>query len=194
VSVLNSDTPTMVLVAYASKHGSTTEVAEALGRALRGPDVDVDVVAVADVHDLEEYDAVVLGGSLYVGRWHRDAVRFLERHRKALVNVPLAVYALGPKTLAESEVAASRSQLESALSKLPALEPVAVAIFGGVVDPTKLRFPLTRMAPSDARNWDEIAAWANEIRGLFTNRTAAISLSSPEKHATREELQGVGRR
>jgi menaquinone-dependent protoporphyrinogen oxidase len=133
------------------------------------------VLPAADVHDLDGYDAVVLGGSLYVGRWHRDAVRFLERHREALVSVPLAVFALGPKTLAEAEVADSRAQLEVALSKLPELQPVAVAIFGGVVDPTKLHFPLTRMAASDARNWDEIAAWANEVRGRLINPVAAVS-------------------
>ncbi len=89
--------------------------------------------------------------------------------------MPLAVFALGPKTLAEAEVVASRSQLGGALSKLPELQPVAVAIFGGVVDPTKLRFPLTRMAASDSRDWDEIAAWANEVRARFINRVAAVS-------------------
>jgi menaquinone-dependent protoporphyrinogen oxidase len=175
VSIFASEPATRVLVAYASKHGSTKEVAEALGSALQGPNAEVSVVPAAEVHDLDEYRAVVLGGSLYVGRWNRDAVRFLERHREALLNVPLAVFALGPKTLAEADVAASRAQLQSALSKLPELEPVAVAIFGGRVDPAKLRFPLTRMAASDARDWDEIAAWAKEVGGRFTNRVGAAS-------------------
>ena len=46
---------------------------------------------------------------------------------------------------------------------MPRVAPVAVTIFGGVVDPEQLRFPFSRMAPSDARDWDAIAAWADEV-------------------------------
>ena len=57
----------------------------------------------------------------------------------------------------------ARKQLDHALEKTPELEPVAVAIFGGVVDPDKLRFPFSHMPASDARDWDAIRAWADEV-------------------------------
>ena len=65
------------------------------------------------------------------------------------------------------------SQLERALAKERELHPVAVTIFGGVVDPAKLRFPLNRMQASDARDWDAIRSWADEIAARFELLVAA---------------------
>jgi menaquinone-dependent protoporphyrinogen oxidase len=155
-----------ILVGYATRHGSAHEVAEAVAATLRGCGHVVDVVAAGDAKEVDGYDLVVLGGALYVGRLHRDAVQFLERHRHALAERRLAVFALGPKTLAESEVAASRAQLERALDRFRELEPVSIAVFGGVVDPADLRFPFSRLPASDARDWDAVRAWARELGGL----------------------------
>jgi menaquinone-dependent protoporphyrinogen oxidase len=159
-----------ILVAYATKHGSTTEVAEAIATALRERRDRVYVAAAADVRALDGYRAVVLGGALYMGHWHEDAARFLKRHRRALQELPLAVFAMGPKTMAEAEVAASRKQLDHALAAVPELAPVAVAVFGGVVDPSKLRFPFKRMPASDARDCEAIGAWSHDVSVLFANR------------------------
>ena len=105
----------------------------------------------------------MLGGALYMGRWHADARDFLRRHRRLLAALRLAVFAMGPRTLAESDVEESHEQLDNALAMVPELEPVSVAIFGGVVDPAKLRFPFNRMPASDARDWDAIHAWAQDV-------------------------------
>jgi menaquinone-dependent protoporphyrinogen oxidase len=164
-----------MLVAYGTKHGSTIEVAEAIAAALRDCGDEVDVGPAADVRVLDGYCAVVLGGALYMGRYHPDAVHFLKRHRRALEEIPFAVFAMGPKTLAEAEVAASRGQLDRALATVPELAPAAVAIFGGVVDPGKLRFPFKRMAASDARDWDAIAAWGRAFAALFAKDVETVS-------------------
>jgi menaquinone-dependent protoporphyrinogen oxidase len=163
-----------VLVGYATKHGSTTEVAEAIAAALREDDHVLDVRAAADVRELDDYTAVVLGGALYMGHLHQDAVGFLKRHRHALEEMPLAVFAMGPKTIAEADVAASRKQLDHALRAVPELTPVAVAIFGGVVDPSKLRFPFKRMPASDARDWDAIGAWSRNVSALVAGELEAV--------------------
>jgi menaquinone-dependent protoporphyrinogen oxidase len=153
----------MILIAYATKHGSTREVAEAVAETLREEGLDVELREAAETRTLDRYDGVVLGGALYLGRLHKDAKRFLLRHRVALAALPVAVFAMGPQTLEEKDVAESRAQLDRALADAPELEPVSVAIFGGVVDPATLRFPLNRMAASDARDWDAIRAWAREL-------------------------------
>ena len=57
----------------------------------------------------------------------------------------------------------ARTQLDKALSKTRELEPRSVAVFGGVIDPSKLRFPLNRLPASDARAWDAIDAWVDEL-------------------------------
>lgn len=128
------------------------------------------------LRSLDGYDAVVLGAAIYLGHLHQDARRFLTRHRQALAERPLAVFAMSPRTLAEEDVAESRRQLDHDLTKLRELEPVAVAIFGGVVDPAKLRFPFNRMPASDARDWDAIRAWAEEVASALAPSKAARQL------------------
>jgi menaquinone-dependent protoporphyrinogen oxidase len=151
------------LVAYGSKRGSTREVAEALAKKLAEGEREVELRRAAEVEDLTPYDGVILGGSLYFGHWHEDAVRFLAKHRRELSELPVAVFALGPKTAEPKDLAESRAQLEKALQKAPEVVPSLVAVFGGVIDPTTLRFPLSRMPASDARDWEPIDAWADEI-------------------------------
>ncbi len=153
---------TRTLVAYASKHGSTEEVARAIGSFLRDAGHDVDIRDASVVTDVEHYDCVVLGGALYMGRWHADARGFLRRHRVALEERALAVFALGPLTLADGHVAGSRKQLGKALTHL-GVHPQFVTVFGGVVDPEELRFPFNHMLKSDARDWAQIEAWAGEV-------------------------------
>jgi menaquinone-dependent protoporphyrinogen oxidase len=160
-----------ILVAYASKKGSTAEVAASVGKRLRERGLAVDVRKASEVEDLASYDGVVLGGSLYFGRWHDDARAFLNRFRTALADRPLAVFALGPKTASEDDLAESRDQLDRALGDV---DPAAVAVFGGVIDPEKLRFPFNRMPASDARDWAAIAAWADEVALLVAREEVTV--------------------
>jgi menaquinone-dependent protoporphyrinogen oxidase len=163
---------TRTLVAFASKHGSTEEVARAIGAQLGEAGHDVDIRDAAVVTNLDAYEGVVLGGSLYVGRLHPDAREFLRRHQAAFGGRPLAVFALGPRTLGAHEVADSRKQLDSALARLD-LQPTLVTIFGGVVQPRKLRFPLNRIPQSDARDWSAIAAWTDQVAARFSDSRQA---------------------
>jgi menaquinone-dependent protoporphyrinogen oxidase len=80
-----------VLVAYATKHGSTGEIAEAIGETLEEADLIVDVRPAREVRDLTPYDAVVLGSALYSAHWQRDANRFVKAHRDASPSVPSAL-------------------------------------------------------------------------------------------------------
>ncbi len=162
-----------ILVAYATKNQSTHEVAEALAGRMRSSGANVEVLPAAHVKTLEPYQAVVLGGALYAGRWHRDARRFISRHRDALTQVPFAVFAMGPVTLESREVQSSRHQLERALGKVPEVTPVSLRIFGGAIDPDKLHFPFSRMEGADARDWNAISAWADELVQRLTMPTAA---------------------
>jgi len=163
-----------LLVAYATKHGSTHEVADAVAVRLRERGLEAEVRSARGVATLAPYDGVVIGGALYMGRWHSDARRFLSHHRDELAVLPLAVFAMGPLTLKDEDVADSRKQLDHALAKEPRLEPVTVAIFGGVVNPAKQHFPFTYVATSDARDWDEIRSWADSVAALSMPAAAAV--------------------
>jgi menaquinone-dependent protoporphyrinogen oxidase len=106
-------------------------------------------------------------------RWHKEAARFLSRHRKAILERPVAVFALGPvhDPRDESEWQDSWAQLEKELAKYPWLAPVAVEVFGGKYDPDNLRWPINLLAgnepASDIRDWDAIRAWARDLVAEF---------------------------
>jgi len=156
---------TDLLVAYATKHGSTGEVAEAIAEELKGLGLEVELRELRKVRSLDGYGAVVIGAPLYMGRWQKDARKFVKRHGKELEELPVAVFALGPLKLTEEDVASSREQLDHALALAPELRPATVEVFGGAVDPTKLRFPFSKMEAGDARDWDAILAWARSLPG-----------------------------
>ena len=73
-----------VLVGYATRYGSTQEVAEAVAATLRERGLEVDIQPIRNVRTLDQYRAVVLGAPLYMFHWHKDALQFLARHRAAL--------------------------------------------------------------------------------------------------------------
>ena len=94
---------TRVLVSYATRYGSTQEVAQAVGAALREAGLappraglEVDVRPIGEVRSITTYEAVVVGAPLIMFRWHKDAHNFLARQRDALIQRPLAIFALGP--------------------------------------------------------------------------------------------------
>lgn len=160
-----------VLVAHASKYGSTTEVAERIADVLRGTGAAVECVSARDVKSLDGYSAAVLGTALYFFRARGDGRRFLVRHRKALETMPFAVFGLGPIEDTPEQFSGAREHLDKAIVKA-GLTPSAVAVFGGVLAPEKLRFPdsnpgIKAMGPLDLRDWDQINAWAQSLVGVL---------------------------
>jgi menaquinone-dependent protoporphyrinogen oxidase len=169
-----SDMTPTVLVAFATKHGSTRQVAEEVAERLGTHGFAAFVRPAGDVDSLEGYQGVVLGGAIYTGRLHADARTFLRLHRSELATRPLAVFAMGPRTLAEEDLASSRAQLDAALAREPTLQPFATAIFGGVFDPVQHHFPFNRMPASDVRDWQAIRTWADDVAAQITRLEAVV--------------------
>ncbi len=144
-----------VLVAYATRYGSTHEAAEAVAAALDEHGLPARTALMREVTDLAGCTAVVVGAPLFMGAWHMDAHAFLRAHRDVLSRIPVAVFALGPTRdpYDPAEWAQSRAQLAKALGRHPWLRPVDVAMFGGRYDPTTAR--LRPHAGGDGRAGDE---------------------------------------
>jgi len=158
-----------VLVGYATRYGSTWEVAETIARVVREAGIEVDVCQVRDIKSLTDYNAVILGAPLFMFHWHKDVLRFLSKHQRILLDLQVAIFALGPThdPYDEQEWRDSWSQLNKELENYSWLKPVEIEMFGGKYDPTKLKFPLKMVAgsvpASDIRDEEAIQAWARKL-------------------------------
>ena len=152
-----------ILIAYATKHGSTHEVAESIAAHFVAAGVEAHTLPADRVRSLDEYRAVVLGAPLYMGRWHGDARAFLGRFKEELADRPLAVFALGPVKDELDQWEGAREQFYDALAHFPGIEPVSVGLFGGAIVPETLHFPFSRIPAGDLRDWAAIEAWTGRL-------------------------------
>lgn len=161
-----------VLIAYATRSGSTLEVAESIAATLRERGLTVDLQPARQARTLEPYRAVVLGAPLYMYHWHKDALGFLTRHRQALTERPYAIFALGPAFKGDDEEwKGAREMFDKELAPFDWLKPVARELFGGKFDPATttffIRLFVRSMPASDLRDWDAIRAWASGLADKF---------------------------
>src|SRR5512145_450127 len=112
--------PDKILVAYASKAGSTSSVAEAIGQALADGSAQVDVRHMKDVNDLAPYRAVVAGSAIRGGEWLPEAMGFVQAHQSTLAQKPFAAFLV---CMALSQPSAEKSQEAAAY-----LEPVRALV------------------------------------------------------------------
>ena len=157
-----------VLVAAASKHGSTREIADRIGDVLRARGRQADVRDIRDVTSLEGYGALVLGSAVYFGRWMKEARELADRGSGALSAIPVWLFSSGPIGAAASkpEDGADRRDGDEVAAAVGAREH---RIFAGKVDRGGLN-PVERVAvrivkapDEDFRPWGEIEAWAAGI-------------------------------
>jgi menaquinone-dependent protoporphyrinogen oxidase len=124
-----------VLVAYASKHESTAEIAERIAAAMRSAGCDAQARLAAEVDDLSGYAAVVLGSAVYAKRWRREARSFARRHASALRDMPVWLFSSGPfGAVDEHPTAPTPPVAERLAAQLGARDNV---MFGGACPPTR---------------------------------------------------------
>ena len=178
ISVISMSERDRVLVAYGTKHGATTEIAETLADTLRAAGLKVDVQRARRVGSLEPYRAVVLGSAVYAGRWRRDATRVLRR--ADLKDREVWLFSSGPV----GENKGDPEQLEK-WTKPRRVQELAMSIgvrehvvFGGMVaeDAGFVRKKMARNIPPelrDLRDWQQIEAWAQSIAAALTSEPVA---------------------
>ncbi len=161
----------LILVAYASRYGSTQQAAEIVANALHQAGLRVDLRPMWEVMSLEHYDAIVLGAAIYNARWHPDAHEFLSRFERPLSQRPVAIFSLGPTTRNPASKKRSLSQLDKDLEKYPWLKPVALEMFVGRYDLSKLGLgAVGRLVPlADQRDPNAIRVWATALPAQLTH-------------------------
>ncbi|GAA2242793.1 flavodoxin domain-containing protein [Rarobacter faecitabidus] len=154
-----------VLVAVASKHGSTREIAQAIAEELGSSGADVDVRDAADVTDLAGYDAAVIGSAVYMGQWLSDARVLLERIADESSAAPLWLFSSGLSDTPSKDTnsAGARALRESSQRVREHRH------FHGALDLTNLNIAeraviaAARGKDGDQRDFDAIRAWGRSI-------------------------------
>lgn len=160
-----------VLVTYGTTNGSTAEIAEVVADVLRKSGLTVEALPARSVKNVARYDAVVVGGGLYAGRWHKDARRFVRRNRVLLAERPVWLFSSGPldATASERDIPPVRG-VQRAMIRLDARDHVT---FGGCLEEgAKGRVAgmiLRSGKGGDYRDFAAIEAWAGGIADALTH-------------------------
>lgn len=157
-----------VLVAYASKAGSTMEVAQTVAKELADRGFAVDIRPLKQVTSLDGYSAVVVGSAVRMGSPLPEAAKFVEKNAAALQKLPVAFFAVHIMNMADDD--ASRK------ARLAYLDPIRKlvtlkheAYFAGVGDMSKVSFiegligKMVKSPEGDFRDWKAISGWAQSI-------------------------------
>jgi menaquinone-dependent protoporphyrinogen oxidase len=156
----------MILVAYASKHGATEGIANAIAERLASQGLDATAHPVDGLGDLGQPEALVLGSAVYAGSWMKEAVRFAEAHAEGWADIPVWLFSSGP--LGE-EVKDEEEQPRQLPELRELLHPREHRVFFGALDRDKLSFSermlvkAVKAPDGDFRDWEAINGWADEI-------------------------------
>lgn len=167
-----------VLVTFATKYGATAEIARAIGEVLREHSLSTDIMPVKQVKDLAPYTAVVLGSAVYMGRWRKEAARFLEDNEAMLAQRDVWIFSSGPTSEGDAQELLDGWRLpEGQRAAVERIKPHAITVFHGVLDVEKLNvFERTIIknvnAPTgDFRNWETITDWATAVATTLAEET-----------------------
>jgi len=160
-----------VLVAAASRHGATQEIAERIGSDLADRGLEVEVSKLQDVDDVGRYEAVVLGSAIFYGKWMKEAIRFVDAHAAELAERPTWLFGSGaitgnPPVAEEDPTGVLGRLIERLVSSTHAREH---KLFAGKLDSStlhlaeKLPVKMARCREGDWRDWQAIDDWASGI-------------------------------
>ncbi len=165
-----------VLVAYASKHGATKEIAERIARDLAAAGQEVDLRPAEAVYDLNGYDAFVIGSAVHSFRWLRSAEELVKRNRTLLSHHPVWLFSVGPlgprtalmvkprdfDTLRDAVDARDHHLFFGAIHFN---SNVSERLFGGMF----------KSVEGDFRDWEEIDAWTGKVADELTKAPALMA-------------------
>jgi menaquinone-dependent protoporphyrinogen oxidase len=168
-----TDVKRKVLVAYATRAGSTASVAERVAAVLNQSGFSAEAVNAKQAGDVGSYDAVVVGSAIRAGKLMPEVLKFIDRNKAALESKPLAAFivCLAMKDGDEKGRATAGPYLDPLRQRV---KPLSEGLFAGAYDPAKVNFvmrtvmdKMVKAPPGDFRKWDQVEAWAASLVPLF---------------------------
>jgi menaquinone-dependent protoporphyrinogen oxidase len=171
-----------VLVCYGTRFGSAREIAEKIGEILRTNGATVDVIDLKKnkVKDVDAYDLIVVGSGIQIGKWTKEPLKFLKKHRETLARKKVAIF-VSCMSAAQPDKCniARRDYLDKVMIDFPDIEPITMGLFGGLIDPSRGNFMTKKIMQSlmtefveegeeppervDLRDWEQIRIWAESL-------------------------------
>jgi menaquinone-dependent protoporphyrinogen oxidase len=168
-----------VLVAYATRYGSTEEIARFIAERLCAEGLQATAESVDSASDPQMYDGFVVGSAVYMGHWLKSALNFVNENADVLARKPTWLFSSGPlgpeSTKAHDDTGAGSAEPEELPALRETVRPQDHAVFDGVLAPKRLSLghKAIRLMPAgrsllpegDFRQWPAIEAWAAAIAG-----------------------------
>ena len=176
-----------VLVAVASRHGSTRGIADAIAQELQALGVDADVRRVDEVPDLESYGAVLLGSAIYMGNWESAANRFVQRHQAKLQSMPVWLFSSGP---VGDDDHPGRGDPPKVVEIAQLSHARGHQMFAGKLDRHELNLGerlvvnVIHAPDGDFRDWNAIRAWADEIGAALKSAATLTDSATQSRQAS----------
>ena len=196
------------LIVYGTRFGATAGTSEEIARVLRSEGFEVKVVDAKKerVKDISGYDLIIVGSGMMIHRWTKEPEQFLMKYQKELVNKKVALFvSSGGQAIVEHEkkfedfqfggktttytgdeaIGMSRKKYLEEKAARYNLQPIAMAVFGGVYDYHHLPWwsgkameaakpqleaagiKETEPGVYDTRDWDAIRDWAKQLANSF---------------------------
>ena len=168
-----------ILVAYATKSGTTLQVARTIVETLR-TSASVECLRADHISDISRYDAVIIGSGVRAGKWLKEAHSFVERFQGALQERPVAYFTVCI-TMADDTPENRDAVIQYMQPERELVEPVSMGLFAGKLDPAlltwseRLLIKFYQVPEGDFRDWDSIAAWTKHIQPMLLGETAVAS-------------------
>jgi menaquinone-dependent protoporphyrinogen oxidase len=164
-----------VLVGYASRFGSTRDIARRIAATIRRYGAEVDVRSVDEIPDFVRYDAVVFGGGVYDQAWTAEATALVRQQAAVLAGKPVWLFSVGSFGDRHPIVGGLMKNEPREIAELQkTIHARDYRVFAGVIDldnwPAwgRLMFKALGGRAGDNRSWHDIDAWAEEIAYALT--------------------------
>jgi menaquinone-dependent protoporphyrinogen oxidase len=161
-----------VLITYATKYGSTKEIAEKIQEIFRLAGITADLAPVKNVKNLDDYRAVIIGSAMYMGMWRREATNFIKKFEPALSRKAVWVFSTGPSGKGDpADLLKGIIVPRGTKIILDRIRPRDIVVFHGNLDPAKMsgmeNWIVKRVGgvTGDFRDWNMITDWAKKVAG-----------------------------
>lgn len=157
-----------ILVAYATRTGSTAEVAETIARHLRARGLSAEARPVGEVSSLDGVSGAVLGSAVRYASWLPEMTDFIATHRDALSAMPVVFFTMHMLALGDDPASVAERSKYTAKAR-DQITPVEDVFFEGMIDTARLSVfdrlavRLVKSPVGDRRDWDRIAGWADGL-------------------------------